>query len=201
MHSLLINMSFLGCVKRVAPLIQKYYRLLYNGISLFTLVPLVILTKKMAGDVVFQWQGFGHLFRVVLICCSLYLFWGGSRAYDFQTFLGIRQYRSGQNPLLLTKTGAFSEDGVFAITRHPWYLGSLFLLWSLPASYPAGIFLAVCVLSLYLIVGTILEERKIVAQYGESYLRYSERVSMLFPRRWIVSFFARKFHKKSKDNL
>ncbi len=186
MHSLLINVSFLAWVKKAAPGTEKYYRFIYNGLSLVTLVPLVLLTRKMAGEVIFQWQGYGHLVRAAMLCCALILFRGGAKAYDLETLLGIRQYRTGKNQLLLSTSGSFCESGVFTVTRHPWYLGSLLLIWSLPGSYPAATFLAACILSLYLVIGTILEEKKIVAQYGESYLNYSRRVSMLFPNRWLL---------------
>jgi protein-S-isoprenylcysteine O-methyltransferase Ste14 len=41
--------------------------------------------------------------------------------------------------------------------------------------------------TLYLIVGTVLEERKHVLEFGENYRRYQKRVSMLVPFKYLTS--------------
>ena len=41
------------------------------------------------------------------------------------------------------------------------------------------------VLTLYIIVGTLLEERKLVHEFGDPYRSYQERVSMFVPLKWI----------------
>ena len=114
------------------------------------------------------------------------LFKGGAQKYDLIYFFGLKQLQTGEEHLLLSDTDEFTETGVFGITRHPWYLGSLLFIWSILPRYPLPVFLAVCILSVYLVVGTMLEERKIVAQYGDSYRRYRKRVSMLFPWKWLM---------------
>ncbi len=72
------------------------------------------------------------------------------------------------------------------MTRHPWYLGSLCLIWSVLSAYPAKSFAVASMLSIYLIVGTMLEERKIMSLYGDVYSEYRAKVSMLFPWKWLV---------------
>jgi protein-S-isoprenylcysteine O-methyltransferase Ste14 len=42
-------------------------------------------------------------------------------------------------------------------------------------------------LTIYLLIGTILEERKLVIELGDSYRDYMDRVSMLFPTKLIFS--------------
>jgi protein-S-isoprenylcysteine O-methyltransferase Ste14 len=41
------------------------------------------------------------------------------------------------------------------------------------------------VLSLYLVIGAFLEERKLLKEFGDDYRLYKNRVSMLFPWKWI----------------
>jgi protein-S-isoprenylcysteine O-methyltransferase Ste14 len=36
-----------------------------------------------------------------------------------------------------------------------------------------------------LIVGTWLEEKKLIEEFGEKYLAYQKRVSMLLPYKWL----------------
>jgi protein-S-isoprenylcysteine O-methyltransferase Ste14 len=38
-----------------------------------------------------------------------------------------------------------------------------------------------------LIVGTCLEEKKLIREFGEKYIAYQKRVSMLIPYRWLRS--------------
>ena len=41
------------------------------------------------------------------------------------------------------------------------------------------------VLSLYLVIGAFLEERKLLREFGDAYRQYQNRVSMLLPLKWI----------------
>lgn len=185
MHSLLIDtrvVDFFG--NRFSGLV-RYYRLFYNGLSLLTLIPLAIVTRNSGGEVVVQWTVFTLPIRVLLFSAALVLFYSAAKKYDLQHFLGLKQFQTGRNTLLMGAEEEFSEVGVFGMTRHPWYLGSLLLIWTALREYPLAVFLAACILSVYLLVGTVLEERKIVASYGDRYKKYQLRVSMLFPWKWL----------------
>jgi methanethiol S-methyltransferase len=41
------------------------------------------------------------------------------------------------------------------------------------------------IISIYFIVGSFLEERKLVREFGDDYRQYQQTVSMLFPWRWL----------------
>lgn len=196
MHSLLINTTVVDFLKRVFPGLIRNYRFCYNIIACITIIPVVVVTRLQAGEIVFGWYGYSNFLRITMLAIALYLFRGGAKIYDFETFLGIKQYRTGEEQLLLTDSGEIVEEGVFAVTRHPWYLGSLLLIWSVLPSYPEGVFLAAAILSIYLIIGTLLEEQKILARYGERYRQYSAQVSMLFPWKWILRTLSR-----NRENL
>jgi protein-S-isoprenylcysteine O-methyltransferase Ste14 len=43
------------------------------------------------------------------------------------------------------------------------------------------------ILSAYLLIGTLLEERKLVLEFGEKYKAYQRQVSMLIPLKWLRS--------------
>jgi methanethiol S-methyltransferase len=188
MHSILIDTSVAGFIKGRLPGLTRYYRLFYNGLSLITFTPLIVATRMADEPVIFAWEGYGVPVRILLLVLVFLLFKGGAKKYDMNYVLGLKQLHTGEEHLLLSDTEEFTETGVFAITRHPWYFGSLILLWSILPEYPQPVFLAACILSIYLVIGTMLEERKIVAQYGDSYRRYRRRVSMLFPWKWLRQF-------------
>ncbi|MFW2368416.1 MAG: methyltransferase family protein [Desulforhopalus sp.] len=185
MHSLLIDTRVANFLHKQFPALARYYRLLYNGLSLVTLLPLVIVTRISGGEVVVSWSAYTLPVRGLLFIASLALFYSAAKRYDLKYFLGVKQLKTGQSSLLIGPDEEFSEAGVFGLTRHPWYLGALLLIWSAPANYPLAVFFAACILSLYLLVGTILEEKKIISRYREPYRKYQQRVSMLFPWKWI----------------
>lgn len=185
MHSLLIDPAVIGAATGRVPGLLRYYRLLYNGLALLTLLPLAIVTHLAGGPVVFSWQSWGNIVRILLLVCAYLLFHGGSKKYDMRYLIGLKQLRSGKTHILLTESSEFAADGVFGLVRHPWYLGSLLLIWSALPEYPAAKFCAAIILSAYLVVGTMLEERKILNRHGESYRAYQRQVSMLFPWKWL----------------
>ena len=185
MHSALIDPLVADTIKAWFPGVIRFYRLLYNGLSLMTFVPLMLYTRGDGGAVVFGWRGWGELLRLLFLVAALLLFWRGAKRYDLRFFFGLDQLASGKATLLLSSSQNFSATGIFSLTRHPWYLGSLLFLWSIFPEYSPSVFMAVLILSLYLVVGTILEEKKILREHGDSYRRYQQQVSMLFPWKWL----------------
>lgn len=187
LHSLLIARPVTGFLMRVLGDRFRYHRLLYNVIAVASLAPLLVLTWIWRGEVVFVWQGGWQFVRFLLLGVAALLFWGGAQRYDMGYLTGIRQIRAGKAHSLLSGGEEFSTAGVFGLVRHPWYLGSLLLLWSILPVYHLASLLAAGLLSAYLVIGTVLEERKLVAEYGDLYRTYQRQVSMLLPWKWLRS--------------
>lgn len=73
--------------------------------------------------------------------------------------------------------------GIQGWVRHPWYLGTLVLIWSWWWELRLSFLVVNCVLTVYVIVGTLLEEKKLVLTYGDAYKAYQKSVPMLIPFR------------------
>jgi len=99
--------------------------------------------------------------------------------------LGIKQIKEGTSNKALTDTGELDTSGALGITRHPWYLAALLFIWGRQLDVSA--ILLNVIFTSYLIVGTYLEEKKLVGEFGEKYLAYQKRVSMLIPYKWLKS--------------
>jgi protein-S-isoprenylcysteine O-methyltransferase Ste14 len=70
----------------------------------------------------------------------------------------------------------------YKLVRHPLYLGFIILFWAAP-TMTAGHLLFAAVTTAYILIAIQLEERDLVALFGDEYRRYRTRVSMLVPWR------------------
>ncbi len=155
--------------------------MLFNVFSLVTLIPLVIYSRSLShrDPMLFEWSGNWRILQFSMIVLAVVLIISGARHYSISQFLGVRQIRSQSSRAAMTDTGDIDTTGILGITRHPWYVAVFLLLWA--SDLNLGILLVNAVLSGYLVIGTLLEERKLVLEFGDKYREYQQKVSMFFP--------------------
>lgn len=76
----------------------------------------------------------------------------------------------------------FRTPLLYKFVRHPLYLGFVIAVWAAPVM-TVGHLLFSAVITAYILIGIHLEERDLVAAFGDQYREYSQRVSMLIPWR------------------
>jgi protein-S-isoprenylcysteine O-methyltransferase Ste14 len=74
----------------------------------------------------------------------------------------------------------FATPGLYRAVRHPIYLGFVVALWATPIMTLGHAVFAIGTTA-YILFAIQLEERDLVRRYGELYVRYRGRVSMLLP--------------------
>ena len=140
--------------------------------------------RSLEGEPLFRWQGILLGVRYALLACGAFLFLAGGRHYSLTQFVGIGQLR-GRPAAGLATGGGIDSTGVLGLVRHPWYTAVALLLWAQDLDLPRLVTSAI--LTVYLIVGTLLEERKLVHEFGDTYASYQQRVSMFVPLKWLRS--------------
>jgi protein-S-isoprenylcysteine O-methyltransferase Ste14 len=76
----------------------------------------------------------------------------------------------------------FRSPFLYAFVRHPIYLGFIIAFWAAPVM-TVGHLMFAAVTTAYIFVGIFLEERDLVALFGDEYRRYRKTASMIIPWR------------------
>ena len=186
-HSALISVTVTDFLRRVLGERYRFYRLIFNIFSVGTLVPLLMYSNsaRFGTEWLFTWEGYMRIIQYGLIALAAVLVLTGARHYSMPQFLGIQQIFHGRSKVAMTESGKFDSGGILGVVRHPWYLAVFILLWAKDLNLAAIIINIV--LSVYLVIGTLLEERKLVLEFGDKYKLYQHQVSMFIPLRWLGS--------------
>ena len=167
-HSLLAGRQWLGC----------WSRIVYNIIALAQFGALAALGSWSLGQApsfalpvwLTVFMGIVHLVGWAVLLYS-------ARFYDLGRLGGLTQLRSPYQP----EDEELHQNGPHAWVRHPLYAGVFLILWGAALS-PLGLTTA-CWGSLYLLIGTWCEERRLLRCYGEAYRAYQRRVHAFLPWR------------------
>jgi protein-S-isoprenylcysteine O-methyltransferase Ste14 len=185
LHSAMISITVTEYIKKNLGSTFRYYRLFYCVVSVITLVPVVLLAYSIRTQPLFAWEGYLRIGQIFFLGSSAALFVLGARHYDARQFLGLKQLRDKTMATGITTSGSLDTSGILGVIRHPWYAATFLLIWARPLDISA--ILVNAMLSAYLIIGTVLEENKLIKEFGDEYRAYQNRVPMFIPYKWLTS--------------
>jgi methanethiol S-methyltransferase len=177
-HSGMVRRGFKTWSARFIP--SHYQGALYTCASGVALLVVLILWQESARTVI-AFHGIPRwLLRGMHGLALAGFAWGGWSLGGLDSFgLGpIRAHLSGASP----PSGPFAVRGPYRWVRHPLYLFTIMMLWSYPDLTLDRLLFNV-LWSLWIIVGTVLEERDLVTETGQPYRDYQRTVPMLIPYR------------------
>lgn len=180
LHSILASLAVKRRVAAIWPNLMPYYRLAFNILAVLLLLPVLWLTYRDPGPMLWRWQGIAAWLANGLALAAVFGFWLSLKSYDMQEFLGFRQLKF--HTRRVEDQEHFHLSRFHRYVRHPWYFFGLVMVWTRDMS--AATLLSSVMITVYFIVGSRLEEKKLLVYHGDTYRRYMARVPGLIPLPW-----------------
>ncbi len=177
-HSGMVRASFRNRISSAVP--SHYHPAVYSIMSGIA-VTVVVLLWQTSQTVLFQIQARLQLLpRAVSFLAIAGFVWGSFSLRTIDPF--------GRTPIVVHMRGKqlrppnFALGGPYLWVRHPLYFCMLVLIWSVPGVTSDRLLFNVF-WTVWIVLGTYLEEKDLVADFGERYRNYQETVPMLLPWR------------------
>ena len=180
LHSALASLVVKRRVAADWPNLMPYYRLTFNILASLLILPILWLTYHDPEPMLWRWQGIAAWLANGLALAAILGFWLSLKSYDMQEFLGLRQLQFHVRKI--EDQEHFHLSPFHRFVRHPWYFFGLVLIWTRDMSVTT--LLSSVIITLYFLVGSRLEEKKLLVYHGNIYRRYMSRVPGLIPLPW-----------------
>ena len=150
----------------------RYYRLFYSLFSTIGLIGLLVLNGSISAAYFFKSEGAIRYLSLMFTTFGVMTIQIAFRQYRLKSFLGFADEKN-----------EFKIDGILKLVRHPIYSGLILITIGFFLFMPNLPSLISCLsVFVYLPIGIYLEEKKLMATFGEKYKHYRETVPALVPR-------------------
>ena len=175
-HSGLVRRRFRA---RQAKIIPPHYNDAFFSITSGIILTIVISVWQPSTTVLYELDGFPRqIARCVFILASAGFLWGVNTLKSFDAFgrTPIEAHLNGTRPELQE----FAVCGPYRWVRHPLYFFTFLLIWSCP-DLTADRLLFNILWTVWIYIGTVLEEKDLLSAFGNQYRNYQRNVPMLLP--------------------
>lgn len=180
LHSFLVSTSFTNLMIHILKDYYAFYRIFFVSFSVALLIPLIRYTNQFDSNIIITYNPPLNMVRHMLILGSLSMFfWAFFIDYDSLSFFGIRQILNFGKPMKINPSEDLKRNGLLGVVRHPMYFALIVYLWC--QTFTVSDIIVNTVLTVYIIMGTILEEKKLILEFGDAYVKYQQVVPMLIP--------------------
>jgi methanethiol S-methyltransferase len=154
----------------------KYYRLFYNGLSLYLILWILCILLRMRSKEIVPTDTFLTAMGWGLILLGLVVLALTFKRINILSFLGLSQNEESEG--LIT-------EGVYQIVRHPLYFGLFLVLIGCFLNVPTqSVLLSVVMSIIYIVIGIEFEEKKLRRIFGEEYAKFALGKKKFIPFVW-----------------
>lgn len=179
LHSLFAGHTFKRYILAKLPRLAPRYRLAYNLVALVTLIPVLWIHAELGAEPMWRWTGVADVVTDILALSALLGFVWSLKYYDMRAFTGIKACRS--QDITITQD-RLTISPLHRFVRHPWYLFAIVIIWSRDQN--SLTLISSIMVTLYFVIGSKLEERKLLRDFGQAYGDYMKRVPGIIPLPW-----------------
>lgn len=175
-HSVMIRKAFRQRLATIVPL--HLQGALYTVASGAVLIILVLFWQSSQQTLI-SLEGLSRWVAQGIFFASLMgMIWAMRALRSFDTF-GIRPILE-HNLASHVRSISLVIRGPYRWVRHPLYFFALVMIWCCPDVTVDRLLFNV-LFTVWIVLGTFLEERDLVAEFGDTYLNYQRKVPMLIP--------------------
>jgi protein-S-isoprenylcysteine O-methyltransferase Ste14 len=182
LHSLLASLPAKKMAKRhFGSMVDPWYTVLFSSIAVITILPLVVLLIRSPSPMLYvvpqPWIWLFFLAQLLIGLATLKAFLDAPHR-----FLIRAQLAKSQSP----DAFALGIRGIYCWIRDPFLLSGLLLIWLTPIM-TENLLLVYLIASVYLFLGSLHWESRLLVQFGEDYAAYQYEVPRMIPnmnKRW-----------------
>ena len=178
LHSVLATTSVKEYFKIKLGKYFRYYRLGYSIFALMGLIAILLYQYSFASPALIHSVAVKYISAIFLVLPGLVIMLISIKKY----FLLLSGVRSIFTPVA---TPELKVNGIHKYVRHPLYSGTILFVCGLFFIFPMlSNLIAAVLLILYVLTGIIFEEKKLVKEFGNTYINYMSDVPKLIPDFW-----------------
>lgn len=176
-HSALASLRCKLWVRTRLPIFFKYYRLVFNIAAFIGFIMIMIFQSKLPPHPIATLPTWILIVGYALVTLGMVIIGATFKNYDTSEFLGTKdmnEFKTAVPPMI--------TSGLNAYVRHPIYSGTIVALTGyllIAFDYRTLIFFIIALV--YILIGGLLEEQKLIGIYGDQYIEYKKKVNMLVP--------------------
>jgi protein-S-isoprenylcysteine O-methyltransferase Ste14 len=180
LHSFLLTTAVQDWLRRRLGEGFAFTRLAFNLVAVLSFGALTWWVHGPTSPTLWAWTGWWQVLRGLLLATGVMVTYLGAREFDQAHFVGLAQIanrRTDERP----PAGRIARQGILAHIRHPYYAAAFLMLVGYDDFTSRNLGFRVA-LMFYLVIGTELEERKLLREHGTDYAMYRREVPRFWPR-------------------
>ncbi len=176
LHSVMIRDSIRDKITKTIP--QELFPATYSIASGIVLFVVIILWQESKAILYSLTGPYIYLSRILQFASVLGFLWAAKTLSGFDPF-GNKKISAFFNDKK-EEAGTIVYSGPYGYVRHPFYFLTLVMIWAYPTTTLDRL-LFNCIWTIWIVVGTLLEEKDLTKNIGNEYLEYKKKVPMLVP--------------------
>jgi len=178
-HSLTASLPFKRLLMRgLGSRADRLYLPVYSLVAMLTILPLVYQLYKNPGRVLYKipspwrWLMVGGQLIASIIAPKAFL--DAPHRFKIRSQLSVPQ---------TPEAGSLNIRGIYRWVRDPFLLSGLVIIWLTPIM-TVNLLVIYLLTTIYLYLGSLHWESRLIAQFGDEYREYQRRVNRFIPKSW-----------------